>query len=63
MTRGGLETDGALIEMAVYVDVTKLSTLKAGLVIARVVTSKGYIMITAGPQDFSADEGNFFFRH
>ena len=63
MTRGGLETDGALIEMAVDMDVTELPALKAGLMIVRVVTSEGYIMVTASLPDFGAGEGNFFFLH
>ena len=58
---GSLETSGALIEMAVDVDVTKFPALEAGFVITEMVTSEGCIMVTAGPPDFSASNSGFFF--
>ena len=61
MTRGGFETDGALIEMAVDADMTEFPALEAGFMIARVVSSKGYVMAAASPPDFSTGEGDFLF--
>ena len=61
MTRGGFETDGAFIEMAVDVDVTEFPALKAGFMVVRVVMIKGYVMVATGPPDFGVGEGSFFF--
>ena len=61
MARRGFETSGTFVKMVVDTDVTKLPASEAGFVVAGVVTSKGYIMVTASPPNFSASEGDFFF--
>ena len=60
MTWGGLETGGAFIEMIVNMDVSKLPTLEAGLIIVEMVMGKRYIMVTAGPPDLNMGEGIIF---
>ena len=42
-------------------DVSKFPALEAGFMITGVVTRQGDVMVTAGPPDLSASEGNFFF--
>ena len=61
MTRESLKAGEALIQVAVDADVTEFPALEAGLVIAGVVMSKGYVMVAASPPDFGVSEGNFFF--
>ena len=60
VARGSLETSGAFVEMAVDVDMAKLPALKAGLVIAGVVTGKRCVMVTTSPPDFCVSDGNLF---
>ena len=60
MAGGSLQAGGALIQVAVYVDVTEFPALEAGFMILRVVTSKGCIVVTAGPPDFGVSDGDFF---
>ena len=52
---------GHLIKVAVDMDVSKLPALKAGLVVAEVVMSKGCVIVVAGLPDFSMSEGDLFF--
>ena len=61
MARGGPETDGVFVKVAVDANVTKFPALETGLMVTGVVTSEGYVMVTAGPPDFSVSEGDFFF--
>ena len=61
MARGRLETGGAFVEVTVDIDVAKFPALKAGLVVAGVVTDEGSIVITASPPNFSAGDHGFFF--
>ena len=61
MAWGSPETSGAFIKMAVDADVTKFPTLKADLVVSRVVSGKGHIMVAASPPDFSTGDGGFLF--
>ena len=61
MARGSLETSRAFIKVAVDADVTKFPALEAGLMIVGVVLSERYVIVTAGPPDFGASEGNLFF--
>ena len=61
MAERGLETGGALVEIAVDVDMTKFPTLEAGLMVTRMVMSKRCVMVTASPPDFSAGDCSFFF--
>ena len=58
---GGFETGGAFVEMTVDVDVAKFPALETGLMVAGVVMGKRYVMVAAGPPDFGASEGDFFF--
>ena len=58
---GSLETGGALIQVAVDVDMTEFPALEAGLVVTGVVTGKGCVMVAASPPDFSASDSDFFF--
>ena len=61
MARRSLETGGALIEVAVNVDVAEFPALEAGFVITRVVMGKGCIVVAASPPDFSMGDSDFFF--
>ena len=61
MARGSLEAGGALIEVAINADMAEFPTLKAGLMIAGVVMSKGSIVVTVSPPDFHVSNGSFFF--
>ena len=61
MGAGSLYTDGALVQVAVDADVSEVSVLEAGLMIAGVVLGKGCIMVTICPSDFSVGNGGFFF--
>ena len=61
MARGGFETGGAFVEMTVDVDVAEFPALEAGLMVTRVVASKGCIVVAASPPNLSAGKGNFFF--
>ena len=61
MAQGSLEAGGALIEVAINVDVTKFPVLKAGLMVARMVMSERSTVITTSPPDFSVSKGGFFF--
>ena len=61
MTRGGFEKGGALVEMAIDVDVTELPALETGFMVAGVVTSKRHVMVAASPPDLGVSEGDFFF--
>ena len=61
MAGGGFETGGTFVKMAVDMDVTEFPALEAGLVIVGVVTSKGCVMVTAGPPDFCASDSDLFF--
>ena len=61
MVRGSLKASGALVQIAVDMNVTKFSALEAGLMIMEVVTSEGCIVIAAGPPDFCASDSDFFF--
>ena len=61
MARGSLETSGAFVEMTIDADVAEFPALETGFMVAGMVTSERYIMVTAGPPDFSVSEGNFFF--
>ena len=60
MAREGLETSGAFVKMAVDMDVTEPPTLEASFMIAGMITSKGYVMVTASPPDFGVSEGDLF---
>ena len=57
MTRGGMETGWALIEVAVDLDIFKLLTLETSLIVTQVITSKGCIMVAACSPDFSVGRG------
>ena len=61
MTGGSLETGGALIQVAVDVDMTEFPALEAGLVVAGMVTSEGCVVVAAGPPDFGVSDSNLFF--
>ena len=61
MAGGGLETGGAFVKVAVDVDVTEFPALETGFMIVEVVSSKGCIVVAAGPPDFSVSEGDFLF--
>ena len=61
MARGSLEAGGALIEVAINMDVAEFPVLEAGLMVAGVVMSKGCIMVIASPPDFSVSNGSFLF--
>ena len=60
MARGSLETDEALVEVAVDADMAKFPALETGLVIVEVVLSQECVMVAASPPDFSASNGSFF---
>ena len=60
MARGGFDTDRVLVKVTVDMDVTEFPALEAGLVIVEVVMGQGYVIVTAGPPDFSMGEGDFF---
>ena len=61
MAGGSLETGGALVQVAIDVDVAEFPALEAGLVIAGVVISKGCVVVTASPPDFGAGDCSLFF--
>ena len=61
MARGSLKTGGALIEVAVDVDVSKFPALEVGIVVLGVVTSKGDIMVVASPVDFDVSDSDLLF--
>ena len=61
MARGSLEAGGALIQVAVDVDVSEFPVLEAGLMIAGVVMSEGHVMVTAYPPNFCVSDGDFLF--
>ena len=61
MAGRSLKTGGALVEVTVDTDIAKFPALKAGFMVVAVITSEGYVMVTAGPPDFSVGDGNFFF--
>ena len=61
MARRSLETGGTFVKMAVDLDVTEFLALKAGLMIAGMVMSKGHVMIAASPPNFHVSDGNLFF--
>ena len=61
MTRGSFKTDGALVEAAVDMDVSKFPTLEAGLIVVRVALSKGCVIVTAGLPDFGVSDSDLFF--
>ena len=47
--------------MTIDMDVTEFPRLEAGFMVMRVVMSKGCIVVTASPPDFSTDDHGFFF--
>ena len=61
MAREGLEAGRVLIEATVDTNVSEFLTLKAGLIVAEVVTSKGCVMVATCPPDFGVDDGNLLF--
>ena len=61
MARGSLETSGAFVEMTVDADVAEFPALETGLMVAGVIIGERYVMVAAGPPDFGASEGDFFF--
>ena len=61
VTGGPLEIGGATIKGAVDADVSKFSALEAGLVITGMVAGQGSVMVTTGPPNVGAFQGNFFF--
>ena len=61
MTGGSLETDEALVQVAVDVDMTKFPALEAGFMVTGVVMSEGCVMVTASPPDFGVSDGGLFF--
>ena len=61
MAGGPLETSGAFVEGAVDANVLQFSTLEAGFMVSGVVIGEGCIVVAAGPPDFSASDGSFFF--
>ena len=61
MTRGGLKTGGALVQVAVDADVSKVPALEAGLMVVEVVMSKGHVVVTAGPSDLDVGDSNLLF--
>ena len=61
MARGSLKACGALIQVAVNMDMAEFPVLEAGFMIVEIVTSKGCIMVTAGLPDFGVSDGDFFF--
>ena len=58
---GPLETSGAFVERAVDANVLKFPALEAGLVVMEMVARQGSVMVTAGPSNVSAFQGDFFF--
>ena len=58
---GPFETGGALIEGAVDMDVSEFPAVKASFVVTGMVTGQGDVVVTAGPPDISAFQGDFFF--
>ena len=61
MAWGIFKAGGALVQVAVDTDVSEFPALEAGFMIAGVITSKGYVMVTACPLNFSVSDGIFFF--
>ena len=61
MAGGSLETGGTFVEMIIDMDVTEFPVLEAGLMVAGVVMSKGHIVVTASPPDFSVSDSDLFF--
>ena len=61
MTWGSLKTGEALIEMAVDVDVSEFPALETGCVIMEVIVGEGYVVVTAGPPDFSVGDSSLLF--
>ena len=49
-----------MVQVAVDADVLESPVLEVGLVIAKVVTGEGCVMVAASPPDFCASDGNFF---
>ena len=60
VTRGNPKTHGALVQMAVDMDMLKFPALEAGLMITGVVVGKGHIVVAAISSDFCVSDGGFF---
>ena len=60
MAGGSLETGGALIQMAVDVDMTEFLALEASFMVMEMVTGEGHVIVTASPPDFSMGDSDFF---
>ena len=61
MARQSLETSGALIKVAIDVDMTEFPALETDLMVAGMISSKGHVMVTASLPDFSVGDSNFLF--
>ena len=61
VTGGPFETSGAFVEGAVDANVSEFPALEAGLMVSRVVTRQGGVMVTASPSNVGAFQGDFFF--
>ena len=57
---GSLETCGALVQMAVNVNVSKFPALETGFMVTGVVMNKGHIVVAAGLLDFYVSDGYCF---
>ena len=58
---GPLETSGAFVERTVDMNVSKFPALEAGFMVTGVVTRQGGVVVTAGPPDVGAFQGDLFF--
>ena len=61
MARGPLETGRAFVEGTVDANVSKFPALEAGFMVTGVVMRQGGVVVTAGPPDVGAFQGNLFF--
>ena len=61
MARGSFKTGGAFVQGAIDTDVSELPAFEAGLMVSRVISGEGSIMVTASPPNVGTFQGDFFF--
>ena len=61
VTGGPLETSGAFVEGAIDANMSEFPALEAGFMITRVVLGQRGVVVTTGPPDVGAFQGDFFF--
>ena len=61
VARRSLETDGAFVKTTVDMNLSEFSALEVGLIVVRVVVSKGYIVVATCPPNFGARDSDLFF--